>query len=149
MPFGGEGITFCDSRILVSLSESWNMKSIGNLTLFRLTLSFAVLRANLLNRERNDAYTPTIVIPHFGNTPSGANRIPSREEIRTAVTGKERVWLVLNTGSISLVPSRKEAVPIIRKTLEEQFEVRVEQTLSGTPSFFIALYERKRSSNHF
>lgn len=83
---------------------------------------------------------PTIVIPDFGRTPSGIQPIPSRAEIRSAIEGRARLWLVLNIGSIGLVPARREALPMIRGTLTEEFELADQQRIGR---FVVELYERK------
>jgi hypothetical protein len=66
---------------------------------------------------------PKIVIPNFGDAPTGAQPIPTAEEVRIATEGYRRLWLVLNLGSISLTPLRKAAVPLIWSTVLEEFEV--------------------------
>src|SRR5262249_35005394 len=65
-----------------------------------------------VNSMSANGHAPTIVIPDFKGYPTGAQPIPTVDEVRSAIQGKERVWLILNNGWISFTPARREAVPI-------------------------------------
>jgi hypothetical protein len=93
-----------------------------------------------LSTLQRPQYLPKIVVPDFGDAPTGANPIPSPEEIRSASEGYRRVWLVLNLSSIGLTPARKAAAPIIVNTLLEKFELS-ERTQIGF--FWIGRFVRK------
>jgi hypothetical protein len=95
------------------------------------------------NKSRPDAMIPNIVFPDFGETPSGTQPIPTKMEVETAIKDRERIWLILNQGSIALVPKRGQAVQMIRNTIEEKFRLQEEQKLEGRPNFIVALYVRK------
>ena len=85
--------------------------------------------------------TPTIVFPNFGDAPTGAQPVPSREQIEAASAPYPRVWLVLGWNSINLVPAWKEAVPPLYQALEQNFTLEEEQTAG---KFQILLYAHKR-----
>jgi hypothetical protein len=95
--------------------------------------------ANLLNPR---AGAPTIVIPDFKGYPTGAQPIPTADEVRSAIHNKRRVWLILTNNQIRLIPARGEAVPIIKKTVEEEFTLRTERQLPGQPNLTVLLYDR-------
>lgn len=97
--------------------------------------------ATLAAPER-EPLAPKIVIPNFGDTPTGAQPTPSVDEVRSASDRYRRVWLVLNLNSIRLIPARGEAVPIIRHTLEEKFDLTDEKRISN---FLICLYTRRNT----
>jgi mannosyltransferase len=83
---------------------------------------------------------PKIVIPNFGNTPSGAQPIPSVDEVRSASEGYRRVWLVLNLSSISLTPAREAAAPVIWFTLLEKFDLSEKRQIGN---FLVCRFVRR------
>jgi mannosyltransferase len=101
--------------------------------------------ATLVN-GRDNGMTPAITLPDLKGTPTGAQPIPTAEEVRSAITGRARVWLILNNTSIGFIPARGQAVPLIRKTIEEEFTVAREEQMQGQPNFTIVLYERNYPS---
>jgi mannosyltransferase len=143
-------------RSLVTTKDNWSVMTEhilsnqrpGDAAIFFTAASHMSFNyyANLLSSGHGDGYTPSIVIPDFGSTPTGAQPIPTQEEVSTAIIGRERVWLVLNMGSISLIPARGRATAMIRKTIAEQFAEIEEQKLSGTPDLVIVLYKRRNTA---
>jgi len=92
--------------------------------------------ATLARAER----TPTVVFPNFGDAPTGAQPLPSREQIEAASAAYPRVWLVLDWNSINLVPEWKDAVPQLYQALEQNFTLEEEQAAGR---FQVLLYSRK------
>ena len=88
---------------------------------------------------------PMIVIPDFSDAPTGAQTIPSREEIEAASAPYTRVWLVLDMNSINLVPAWQEAVPRLRQSLEQNFTLEGEQK---TGRFLISLYVLRAAASN-
>jgi mannosyltransferase len=87
------------------------------------------------------ARTPTVVFPNFGDAPTGAQPVPSPEQIEAASAAYPRVWLVLDWTSINLVPAWKDAVPPLYQALEQNFTLEEEQTAG---KFQVFLYSHKR-----
>jgi hypothetical protein len=85
---------------------------------------------------------PEIVFPAFGDTPTGAQPIPTRAEIKAIAQVRSRVWLVLNHSSISLVDGRRDAAQLIRATLEADFRVAEEKVFPDSPRITVVLYVR-------
>jgi hypothetical protein len=90
--------------------------------------------------DRSGGALGSVRLPDFGEVPTGEQRNPSADEVRTAVQGAQRIWLVLNLSGVRLVRGAKETLPDIRSALGQDY-VRVDaQTMD-----FIAveLYERR------
>jgi hypothetical protein len=83
---------------------------------------------------------PKIVLPNFGDMPSGAQPIPSADEVSSATKGYRRVWLVLNFSSISYTALREAAVPVIWSTLLEEFDLSQREQIGV---FLVSLFVRK------
>jgi mannosyltransferase len=84
---------------------------------------------------------PKPVIPDYKGLPTGAQPIPTRAEVKTALAGHDRVWVVLNRAAIRLVPGAKEALPDIQATVNEEF-TRAEA--HEIDFLRVELYERKK-----
>jgi mannosyltransferase len=70
----------------------------------------------------------TILFPDFGGLPSGLQPNPGREQIRTAIAGRNRVWLLLNRSAIRLVKGAAQAEPEIRGAIEEGFVLKSDES---------------------
>ena len=101
-------------------------------------LSFIYYASFATSNQRKNL--PKIVFPNFGDTPSGAQPIPSADEIRSATKGYRRVWLVLNFSSISYTSIREAAVPVIWSTLLEEFDLSQREQIGV---FLVSLFVRK------
>ena len=97
--------------------------------------------ATLAGGER----VPKIVIPDFGDAPTGANPIPSHEEIEVASSAYSRVWLVLDRNAFNLRPAWKQAAPLVRRALEQNCRLEGEQEIGR---FLVSLYVHKYEVDH-
>lgn len=68
-----------------------------------------------------DAFMPQTIIPNFGGVPTGAQTVPTVDEIRNATRNYDRVWVVLNQSGIRLVPGAKDGLPVLQQTLSESY----------------------------
>jgi hypothetical protein len=50
------------------------------------------------------------------DVPTGAQPIPTTEEVTQATKSYERVWLILNKSGIRLVPGAKEGLSVVSRS---------------------------------
>jgi mannosyltransferase len=103
--------------------------------------------AHRASNKHGKTITPKIVFPDFGGTPTGAHPIPTSNEVVELTEDYERIWLVLNQPSITLIPKSGEAEQMIREIIEENFQLQEWQEFKGFPDLVVALYVQKKSKN--
>ena len=85
----------------------------------------------------------SVVFPDYKGVPSGLQPNPSADQIRAAIAGKPRVWLLMNMAGVRLVNGAATTEPVFHSVLREDFVLQ-EETPMGI--IHVYLYERRSTA---